>query len=47
VELALRKLALSHKNNNLLERDLKQIDLRIPEKLVIEPVERAAEATPI
>lgn len=47
VELALRKLALSHKNKNLLERDLKQIDLRIPEKLVIEPVERAAEATPI
>lgn len=47
VELALRKLALSHKNNSLLERDLKQIDLRIPEKLVVEPMERAADATPI
>lgn len=47
VELALRKLALSHKNNNLLERDLKLIDLRIPEKLVVEPMERAEDATPI
>lgn len=47
VELALRKLALSHKNNNLLERDLKQIDLRIPEKLVVEPNEYEGAATPI
>jgi len=47
VELALRKLALSHKNNNLLARDLKQIDLRIPEKLVVEPAPRAEDAMPI
>jgi len=45
VELALRTLALSHKNNSLLARDLKQIDLRIPEKLVVEP--QPQEATPI
>jgi len=37
VELALRKLALSHQRESLLDRQLKQIDLRLPEKLVVEP----------
>ncbi len=39
VELALRQLVAMAENDHLLEKNIKNIDLRIPDQMVVEPVQ--------